>query len=360
MDWSGAALFKEKHHRSRSRGHEHKQRRRGHRAPAFAAIDLGTNSCRMLIARPSDGGFTVIDGFSRIVRLGAGLVRSGSLQDDAMDRTLTALDVCRQKIEHHAAAQVRCVATAACRQADNGDEFIGRILTRTGLAVEAITPLEEATLTLAGCSPLLRSGYTRGILFDIGGGSTEIMWLDIPHHGAPVVRDMVSMPMGVVTLVDEFGRGRLDRDTFEEIVTRADDRLKDFDSNNGISDAVGDGLVQMIGTSGTMTTLGALHLGLPRYDRARIDGLSLDLVHVRSLAARISEMDYRRRQELPCIGRGRADLMVMGCALLSAIIRRWPAAAVRIADRGIREGLIAEMIEANRNPDVAQSVAPAA
>lgn len=315
----------------------------------YAAIDLGTNSCRMLIARRIDDGFTVVDGFSRIVRLGEGLVRTGKLQDTAMERTLAALRECRNKIEFHGATRIRCVATEACRQADNGDSFMDRARRETGLTIEAITPRDEANLTVAGCAPLMQSGYPDGLLFDIGGGSTEIIWVDTHGKRTPTVRDVISIPMGVVTLVDEFGRGDLSDQDFEEIVGRISRRLKPFEKTNQIDAALERKSVQMIGTSGTMTTLGAIHLGLPRYDRTRIDGLSLDLTHVRSLTAQLSEMDFRARADIPCIGRARADLMTMGCAVLSAIVRHWPVPSIRVADRGIREGLIVGLIEADKN-----------
>lgn len=298
----------------------------------------------MLIARPSDDGFTVIDGFSRIVRLGEGLVRAGTLHEAARERAAAALQICRERIDHHGAVRVRCVATAACRQADNGDAFVDQIHDATGLHLETITPDEEAGLTVSGCAPLLASGHPRGILFDIGGGSTEVMWLDTSGRSRPAVLDMVSLPLGVVTLVDEFGRGGLEPRHFDSIVQRVDERLEPFSARNAMDAALAANTVQMIGTSGTMTTMGAMHLDLERYDRARIDGLSMDLSHIRAMAARLSEMDFASRQALPCIGRSRADLMVMGCAVLTAIIRRWPVPVVKIADRGIREGLIMRMI----------------
>ena len=181
----------ERHGRSHARGRKNARKRRKSRSPAYAAIDLGTNSCRMLIAREAQGGFTVVDGFSRIVRLGEGLVRSGSLHEAARARTLAALQICRDKIDHHDARRIRCVATAACREADNSEEFIRQIADATGLTLETISAMEEAGLTVSGCSPLLASGYPRGILFDIGGGSTEIMWLDTRGSGSPNILDMV-------------------------------------------------------------------------------------------------------------------------------------------------------------------------
>lgn len=306
----------------------------------------------MLIARPSGDGFAVIDGYSRAVRLGEGLAASGRLADAAMDRTIDALKVCTEKIAARGAGRVRAVATAACRDAANGDAFIDRVAKETGLKLDAIDADAEAALTLAGCTPLLRTGHPKGLMFDIGGGSTEFLWIEVPTRGAPQVIDMVSLPWGVVTLAETYGDGdgNAAQDRYAEIVAAIDAQLAPFDAANAIGPAIAENQVQMLGTSGTMTTLGALHLGLRTYDRSRIDGLSMDLAHVRAHAARLSVMDCQERRRLPCVGDGRADLMLMGCAVLTAVTRRWPVPSIRIADRGIREGLILGMIEADRNP----------
>jgi len=337
--------------------------------PEFAAIDLGTNSCRMLIARPehrivvgalpADGAFTVVDGFSRIVRLGEGLAETGALSPSAMDRTIDALKVCAGKISARRPAEIRCVATEACRRAVNGDDFVRRVTRETGLRLEIIPPEREAALTLAGCMPLVGAGHDRAILVDIGGGSTEVQWIEVPKDVSPNADpqdgparaiDMVSLPFGVVTLAEEFGTGSMPPEIHEEIINRMSAVLEPFAERNGIGDAVAEGRVQMIGTSGTVTTLGAMHLDLPRYDRARVDGLVMDFPRIRALSAKLSELDMAGRRRIPCVGPGRADLMLMGCALLGGIIRTWPVGKLRIADRGIREGLLTEMILGHGKP----------
>jgi len=314
----------------------------------YAAIDLGTNSCRMLIGRAGDNGFDVVDGFSRIVRLGEGLQSTGKLQAPAMDRTVAALRVCAAKIKQRRVRSVRAVATAACRRAANGREFTNRVARETGIDLQLISADLEAELTLKGCAPLFNTGHGRGLLFDIGGGSTEIMWAATPADALPRPLGVKSMPFGVVTLFEEFGDGVLPPDAYEEILRRVDEELAPFCNTHGISEAIADSSVQMVGTSGTVTTLGALQLDLPRYERRRIDGLHIDFSAIKALSARLSEMDLAARRKLPCIGEGRADLMLMGCAVLAAICRRWPIGSLRAADRGIREGLIMEMIEADR------------
>ena len=298
----------------------------------------------MLIGRPCDGGFFVVDGFSRIVRLGEALAETGALQETAMARTIEALKICAEKIKSRNVRHVRAVATAACRHADNGDAFVKRVLAETGLELTTISADDEAQLTLSGCAPLLDTGHPHGLLFDIGGGSTEITWVETAANQTPRSLNVLSIPLGVVTLAESYGGDLLCANQFEEIIERLDADLAPFSTSNGICSAVADNQVQMIGTSGTMTTLGALHLGLTRYDRSRVDGLSIDMAHVRAQSARFSELDCQTREAMPCIGAGRADLMLMGCAVLAAITRRWPVDAIRVADRGIRDGLIMEMI----------------
>jgi len=306
----------------------------------------------MLIARPTDpdvpnGGFTVVDGFSRIVRLGEGLGETGALSREAMDRTIEALTVCAGKIAARGARHKRCVTTEACRQAANSDAFIERVERETGLALEIVSPEREAELTLIGCVPLLNTGHERALIFDIGGGSTEVQWVDIPRKGSgdvPTAIDVMSLPVGVVTLAERYGTGAMTEETHAAIVSEIAIHLDAFTDRNGIDAHIAAGAVQMLGTSGTVTTLGALHLGLGRYDRSRVDGLTVDFKSLRALSAELSELDFEARRRIPCIGHGRADLMLMGCALLGGICNRWPVGKLRIADRGIREGLLNEMM----------------
>ena len=337
----------------------HRQKRKL-KLPSYAAIDLGTNACRMLIGRPSDTGFAIIDSFSSIVRLGAGLADADNLQQDAMDRTVAALKVCAEKIRNRGVRRVKGVATAACRRARNGNDFIDIITDKTGLRLETIDARLEAQFTLAGCAPLLRSGYSHGLLFDIGGGSTEVMWIDCFSSQSPNLIDMISLPFGVVTLTEEYGRQIDEASRYTDIVARVQEHLASFNSTNDVSGMIIADKVQMLGTSGTMTTLGALYLGLQSYDRSRVDGLSLDLANIRTHSSRIFTMDPLARENLPCIGREHADLMLIGCAILAAITKRWPVKNVRIADRGIREGLIMAMIEEAQQSQNLMSDRPAA
>ena len=323
---------------------------------AFAAIDLGTNNCRMLIARPTpvsgqcDTGFSVIDSFSRIVRLGEGIHNNDCLDEKAQRRTLSALKACAGKLRKNRVARVRAVATEACRRAKDSEQFLGRVRDETGIHLEPITPAEEAELTLRGCQPLLDPTKPRTLLFDIGGGSTEVIWIDTtaPHNNGTqksTIIAMQSLPIGVVTVAERFGgTGTLSDADCETILNEVDCALHPFDAEHNIRKSIEDGTVHMIGTSGTVTSLGGVFLELDRYDRSRVDGMEMDFSDITSASMRLKSMSTTEREAHPCIGHGRADLSLPGCAILAAILRRWPVGQLRAADRGIREGILLDLM----------------
>jgi len=319
--------------------------------PVYGAIDLGTNNCRLLMASPADNidGLRVIDAFSRIVRLGEGLGASGRLSEDAMNRTIEALKICADKIHRQEVRQSRAVTTEACRRADNGDEFLLRVKRETGLEIKTITAVEEAELTLAGCTPLLNTGHARVLMFDIGGGSTEVMWIEANPGEHPKPIEILSLPFGVVNLTEEYGHDSLSVDVYEEVIKRVDQALAQFEERHAICAEIEAKRVHVLGTSGTVTTFGAIYLDLASYDRARVDGLSIRFESVHAIAAKLAGMDNAQRKAHPCIGPGREDLMAMGCAVITAICRRWPAQNLTAADRGIREGLLLSMMAEERN-----------
>ena len=311
----------------------------------YGAIDLGTNNCRLLIVRPRPNGFRVIDAFSRIVRLGQGVERTGALDAAAMDRTLAALKICAEKMARRGVTHVRAVATEACRRAGNGPEFLARVKAETGLELEVIGAAEEAELAFRGCAPMLAPAVERGLIFDIGGGSTEITWVD---NGArkPRILAWTSLPLGVVAMAERHG-GRAVSDTaYGAIRDRTETLLKPFDQANGIAAAIAAGRVQMIGTSGTVTTLAGIHLGLQRYDRAKVDGVSIARPDLEAVEAEIRAMPYEQRVAHGCVGPGRADLVIAGCAILAGIMRTWPGERLLVADRGLREGLLLTLMAA--------------
>jgi exopolyphosphatase/guanosine-5'-triphosphate,3'-diphosphate pyrophosphatase len=312
---------------------------------SYAAIDLGTNNCRLLIAKPSADGFIVIDAFSRVVRLGEGLAATGRISDAAVDRAIAALSVCADKLRRRRVTLARSVATEACRRASNGAEFIQRVYRETGIALDIISAQEEARLAVLGCHALLEPGEGPALIFDIGGGSTELVLVDAHGDGAPHIVDWVSAPWGVVSLTESEAFDHGD----------AADRLAAYDRMRArVAEAFAplarrlprqaDG-IRLLGTSGTVTTLASLHLKLPRYDRQAIDGLIVPSDSMRAISARLSGMTLADRQKLPCIGTERADLVVAGCAILESILDIWPAERLGVADRGIREGILRGLMD---------------
>ncbi len=322
---------------------------------AYAALDLGTNNCRLLIAVPQQTGrFRVVDAFSRVVRLGEGLGTSGSLSEAAMDRAVEALKACSQKLINRPVRGMKLIATEACRQADNGVAFLERVEREAGLKLELIDRQTEAHLAVAGCASLV-DPETRGVvLFDIGGGSSELALLDLTKTTQRGVRpdytnaitDWTSLPIGVVTLSERHGGGRMvTPDVFSGMVREVEDMLVGFDDDNSLSEAVRSGDVHLLGTSGTVTTLAGIHLELPRYDRRRVDGTWMSGRQVTRIVDELVAMTYEQRMANPCIGQDRADLVLAGCAILVAIQNRWPCERLRVADRGLREGLLTRMMD---------------
>ena len=314
----------------------------------YAALDLGTNNCRLLIAQPTrPGQFRVVDAFSRIVRLGEGLAANRRLSDEAMDRAIEALKVCAGKLASRQVRLKRLIATEACRAADNGEAFLARVRVETGLELEIVDRETEARLAVAGCSSLVDRQTEGLILFDIGGGSSEIALIDLTGNRSSRLSDHIrawtSLPVGVVTLSERHGGRVITRTIFESMVTEVDSMLQSFlpPPLPGIGI---DGRFHLLGTSGTVTTLAGLHLDLPRYDRRKVDGLWLSNGDVDRMLERLLSWDFDQRAANPCIGADRADLVLAGCAILESIRRRWPSERMRVADRGLREGLLNEMM----------------
>ncbi|MFL1874261.1 Ppx/GppA phosphatase family protein [Hansschlegelia beijingensis] len=315
----------------------------------YAALDLGTNNCRLLVARPDrDGGFRVVDSFSRIVRLGEGLAHSGRLSEGAISRAVSALAVCRDKMEARGVSRSRLIATEACRQADNGEAFLDRVRADTGLELEIIDRATEARLAAAGCASLADPAAGGVILFDIGGGSSEVVWLDRRRGGGPghlAMRAWVSLPVGVVTLAERYGGVKVSTEVFEDMVGEVERLLEAFPERETLSASLSD--IHLLGTSGTVTTIAGVHLGLPRYERRLVDGQWMASTDVTRVVESLREMSYDQRCQNPCIGPDRADLVLAGCAVLEAIRRAFPVARLRVADRGLREGILVEMMRAD-------------
>ena len=319
----------------------------------YAALDLGTNNCRLLIAKPATAGFRVIDAFSRIVRLGEGLERGQPLSEAAVARTIDALKICAAKMRRRGVSRARSVATEACRRAVNAAQFLARVAEETGLELEVISPVEEARLAMASCAPLLDSECPFALLFDIGGGSTELIWLAAPKEvgaaaGEARMLASISLPFGVVQLAERYGGCQVERAAYDAMVDEVGAALRPFDALHEISRAVGRGQVQMLGTSGTVTTVAGVHLALPRYDRSLVDGCYLAFEVLEAAIGRLRAMTYEERVAQPCVGRERAEFVIAGLAILEAICRSWPVGRLRVADRGLREGILLGLMQGRR------------
>jgi exopolyphosphatase/guanosine-5'-triphosphate,3'-diphosphate pyrophosphatase len=316
----------------------------------YAALDLGTNNCRLLIAQPTrPGQFRVVDAFSRIVRLGEGLGATGRLSQDAMDRAVEALRICASKLAGRDIRRMRLIATEACRAAENGELFLERVTAETGLKLEIINRETEARLAVSGCSSLVGREARSVVLFDIGGGSSEIAVIRISDNRSSRLANHIthwtSLPVGVVTLSERHGGRDVTPEVFEAMTQEVEGMLARFDCPD--LPTAQDGFppdFHLIGTSGTVTTLAGVHLDLPRYDRRKVDGLWLSDAEVTAMQAKLLSWDYAGRAANPCIGPDRADLVLAGCAILEAIRRRWPSSRMRVADRGLREGLLTDMM----------------
>ena len=325
------------------------------RPPLYAALDLGTNNCRLLIARPHEQGFRVIDGFSRIVRLGEGLSTTGALGQAAMIRTMEALRQCRNKLRDHAPARMRLIATEACRSASNGPDFIARVERELGLVLEIVDRQTEAVLAVTGCADLVEAGAAGALMFDIGGGSSELAWLDFRggrprRHGrmAGCIRSWQSLPIGVVSIAEKFGGVDVTPAVFEAMVDYVAGHLRQFRGRDRLRQMLAEHPMHLIGTSGTVTTLAGLHLGLERYERQKVDGLWMTSRQIDDTMTALLGMPFARRVAHACIGRDRADLVLPGCAIFEAIRREWPTPRVRVADRGLREGILISLMDADR------------
>lgn len=316
------------------------------RDKVYAALDLGTNNCRLLIAKPAWRNFIVLDAFSRIVRLGEGLTASGRLSDEAIERALDALKICRDHIEEKCVTVGRYVATEACRQASNGAEFLARAEQETGLKFDVVDSREEAYLAASGCISLADPRAESVLLFDIGGGSTEIIWVGEravkDGRVVPNIKSWASLPLGVVSLSERFGHKHVDDDIFDSMVEMTLDAIAECPFARDLRENANQ--MHLLGSSGTVTTLAAVHLGLPRYIRKRVDGIWLAPNQVDGVIDWLRDTSFEERSKQPCIGLERADLILAGCAILEGIRQLVPGARLRVADRGVREGILTELM----------------
>jgi exopolyphosphatase/guanosine-5'-triphosphate,3'-diphosphate pyrophosphatase len=322
----------------------------------YAALDLGSNNCRLLIAAPCAEGFRILDSFSRIVRLGEGVSQSGQLNDAAMARAIDALVVCAERIHRKGVSRLRAVTTHACRTAANGGTFIAAVEERTGIRLEIIGPREEAGLAAAGCLDLIDRDVKMALVLDVGGGSTELSWVDValidsaPARSRepdrhPALSAWLSAPLGVVTLAERFPEpAPCDVGHFRRLIEAVRAELARFSGAQEFQPIFRAGQAHIIGTSGAITSLAGLYLDLAQYDRSQVDGLWMTRDACEAVAKRLMAHSIAERARLPCVGPDRADLVLAGAAILQAVQELWPSDRVRVADRGLREGLLLSMM----------------
>lgn len=325
-------------------------------SPCYGALDLGTNNCRLLIATPAGRSFRVVEAYSRIVRLGEGLSHTGRLSEAAMDRALAALKVSAEKVRRRKVVRLKAIATQACRAAENGKEFVARVASETGLNLQIITPREEAQLSVAGCLNLLDRSAEAALVVDVGGGSTELSWVDLNGEGLETelarftpsrlpIRAWLSIPVGVVTLAERFPEGARATDGwYRAMVEAVKDEISEFRHADPLRRIFDAGDAHMIGTSGAITSLAGMHLGLARYDRSQVDGIWMTRAECDQAARKLLALSPQERAEQPCIGPDRADLVLAGAAILQAVQELWPCVRVRVADRGLREGILMSLM----------------
>jgi len=313
---------------------------------SYAALDLGTNNCRLLVARPAGNGFRVVDAYSRIIRLGEGVSTSRRLSEAAIERAIAALTICRNKMKNKGVTRARLIATEACRSAENGEDFRARVAQEVGLELEVIDRETEARLAATGCTPLMDPQADGAVLFDIGGGSSELVRLNRSQKSRggpplPQIRGWISLPHGVVTLAERHGGITVTPEIYETMVVEVAALIVPFAKEHG-----GNGMhgIHMLGTSGTVTTIAGVHLNLKRYDRNRVDGCWMSAEEISAVVEKLLAMSYQDRVASPCIGAERADLVMAGCAILEAIRRAFPCPRLRVADRGLREGMLVQMM----------------
>jgi len=325
--------------------------------PLFAGIDLGTNNCRMLVGTPHGTGFQVLDSFSRVVRLGEGLYETGNLSEVAMQRAIASLAICADRVRRwsmepdYSRLAIRAIATEACRQAENGAQFIARARRETGLPLEIIFPREEEELAVESCTSLIAGAGRRALLFDIGGGSTEIAWVRVNAEGVPPdLIGFVSLPIGVVTLSERCADACFTEAGFSSVVRDVGLLLRPFEEVHRIGQEIRQGGVRMIGTSGTVTTLAGVSLKLDRYRRGVIDGAALSREAVDEALTEARSLGREGLGRHPCIGLDRVDFVLPGCAIFAAIHELWQAPELVVADRGLREGMLMRLMRAEKPP----------
>lgn len=304
----------------------------------LAAVDLGTNTVRLLVVEAEGREWRPLHQSQRVTRLGEGQAETGRLLEAPMQRTVDTVSEFIAAARGLGASEIRVVATSAVREAPNRAELLALLRAATGLDASVVSGEEEARLTLQGVAAGLPQLGGSFVLFDIGGGSTELVLGEDGRLGA-----VVSLQLGVVRLAERYGdAGPVDWARFALMRGEIDGRLaREIPAR--IIEARAPALV---GTAGTVTTLAALDLGLPAYDASRVQGHTLARGAVERLLNRLGALAVAERARLPCLEPGRADVIIPGIAICLAVMDRLGYGSLVVSDRGLREGILCEILSA--------------
>lgn len=299
-----------------------------------ATIDLGSNTVRLLVADvEGPGRWRVVAEHQTVTRLGEGLAATGALGEVPMARTLA---VVRDYVARGAAlgaTETRIVATSAVREAANGSVFAAAVERATGWRVRVVSGEDEARLTLLGVRHGVGPLAGPVVVFDIGGGSTEYILAD-----GEQVRATASLRLGVVPLAERYPfPERVDRSRYAALLREVMRQL----ARELPAEILSARPAHLVGTAGTVTTLAALDLGLPRYDAGRVQGHRLSRAAIERLGARLGSLTVGERAALPCLEPGRADLIVPGVAIVMATLDCLGVDGLTVSDSGLREGILA-------------------
>ena len=302
-----------------------------------AGIDIGTLTCRLLVAAVSpeaEGPVHTIRSERKILRLGEGVDRTGRLKPEAMSRVIETIREWKTIIESHGVERYTAVATSAVREAGNREEFLDRVRRETGIAVEVIDGAEEARRTFLGIRSGLPSDVREILGLDIGGGSTEFI---ASRQGRPL--KMTSIDMGVVRLTERVLQG--DPPRVAEI-HKAETLIRDLTrrARREIGDLTN---LTLVGTAGTITSLAAIAQGLPTYDPARIQNYVLELPVIQRIERNVFGKTQSDRVGMPGLEAGREGVIAAGALILRCVMEELNAARCVVSEYGLREGVLVHL-----------------
>lgn len=304
----------------------------------FAAIDLGSRNCRTIVGCQSKAGaFEYIETYSKSVSLADGVAASKKLSRKSMDRTIEALAFCSKVLSRYAGLTYLAVATDAMRRAENASVFIKRVKRELGLIISIITPQEEAYYAALGCIEVLSLETEIFVVFDIGGGSSEIALCRQKSDKDIELIDSLSIPYGVINLLES--KDHLTFSGYSNLVQKISDLSRDFLNQYATTlDFVNN--FQCIGTSGTTTTVAALNMNLRFYDREKINDSILQFSEILKTVHYVQSLSEDERKLHPYISQSNEDLVLGGLTILEGIVRGLPASTITVTDRGVRDGVV--------------------